>query len=141
MGIRHDEEEKADVSMSPLIDCVFLLLIFFLVSTMTKKENKDIDIELPVSTSAEKLMPSNNILVIGVNTDDEIFYDGELISMTALHKDLREIGIYEPDRRIRLDADEKVKLHRVVEILDLCQFNNLRNVGIRTYDEHYNKNK
>ena len=139
MGIQAQEEEEAEVSMSPLIDCVFLLLIFFIVSTMTKKQNKDIDISLPVSSSAEKLIPSNQELVIGVDQEKYIFFEGELVSLNGLHAELREIGVLEPDRRIRLDADEKTPLGRVVEILDLCQFNNLTNVGIRTYDEHYNK--
>ena len=139
MGIQAQDEEEAEVSMSPLIDCVFLLLIFFIVSTMTKKQNKDIDISLPVSSSAEKLIPSNQELVIGVDQEKYIFFEGEPVSLNGLHAELREIGVLEPDRRIRLDADEKTPLGRVVEILDLCQFNNLTNVGIRTYDEHYNK--
>ena len=139
MGIQAQEEEEAEVSMYPLIDCVFLLLIFFIVSTMTKKQNKDIDISLPVSSSAEKLIPSNQELVIGIDQKKNIFFEGEPVSLNGLHAELREIGVLEPDRRIRLDADEKTPLGRVVEILDLCQFNNLTNVGIRTYDEHYNK--
>ena len=139
MGIQAQEEEEAEVSMSPLIDCVFLLLIFFIVSTMTKKQNKDIDISLPVSISAEKLIPSNQELVIGIDQEKYIFFEGEPVSLNGLHAELREIGVLEPDRRIRLDADEKTPLGRVVEILDLCQFNNLTNVGIRSYDEHYNK--
>tara|TARA_B100001093_G_C26180581_1_gene739659 strand:- start:56 stop:478 length:423 start_codon:yes stop_codon:yes gene_type:complete len=139
MGIQAQEEEEAEVSMSPLIDCVFLLLIFFIVSTMTKKQNKDIDISLPVSISAEKLIPSNQELVIGIDQGKYIFFEGEPVSLNGLHAELREIGVLEPDRRIRLDADEKTPLGRVVEILDLCQFNNLTNVGIRSYDEHYNK--
>ena len=139
MGILQDEEESAEISMSPLIDCVFLLLIFFLVSTMSKKQDKDIDIELPESTSAESLLPGNEVLVIGLSTEGEVFFEGELISRTSLHQQLRLIGLNEPGKRIRLDADGNTQLHRIVEVLDLCQFNNLRNVGIRTYDEHYNK--
>lgn len=139
MGIQADEEDEAEVSMSPLIDCVFLLLIFFLVSTMTKKKNKDIDISPPMSSSAEKLMPEKDILVIGVDKEKEVYYEGDPVTLNTLHVNLREIGLFEPDRRIRLDADEEAPLSRVVEVLDLCQFNNLTNVGIRTYDEHYNK--
>lgn len=139
MSIHTEEEDQAEVSMSPLIDCVFLLLIFFIVSTMTKKQNKDIDVSLPVSSSAEKLIPSNQELVIGIDLEKSIFFEGEPITLNGLHAELRKIGVAEPDRRIRLDADEKASLSRVVEILDLCQFNNLTNVGIRTYDEYYNK--
>ena len=50
-----NNEDEPEVSMSPLIDCVFLLLIFFLVSTMTKEKNRDISVDLPTSESTIKL--------------------------------------------------------------------------------------
>lgn len=139
MAMFTEPEEDAEVSMSPLIDCVFLLLIFFLVSTMTRKENRDIDITLPQSTSAAKVKPSNDFLVIGVMADGELFLDGEPTTLNELHVSLRDIGIDQPEQYIRLDADESTPLHRIVEVLDVCQFNNLSNVGIRTYDEFYNR--
>lgn len=139
MGIRRTEDDSAEVSMSPLIDCVFLLLIFFLVSTMTKKEDRDIDITLPQSNSAEKLLPSDDEIVIGVNAEGNLFLNGAQTSIMRLHVDLREIALHSPEQYVRLDSDAATPLHRVVEILDLCQFNNLKNVGIRTYDEYYNK--
>ena len=71
--MRRTDNEAAEVSMSPLIDCVFLLLIFFLVSTMTKKENRDIDITLPQSNSAEKLLPNDDEIVIGVDAEGNLF--------------------------------------------------------------------
>ena len=52
-----NNEEEPEVSMSPLIDCVFLLLIFFLVSTMTKVKSRDIPVNLPTSEAAVKLKP------------------------------------------------------------------------------------
>ena len=139
MPIPREEEDQAEVSMSPLIDCVFLLLIFFLVSTMTKKENRDIDISLPESISAERLLPSDDHLVIGIDAEGDVYYDGETTTLTQLHSDLRQVAVDNPEQYIRLDADEDTPLYKVVEILDLCQFNNLGNVGIRTYDEHYNR--
>ena len=139
MGMIQEDEEEAEVSMSPLIDCVFLLLIFFLVSTMTRKEDKDINIDLPQSTSAAEKIPDDKMLVIGVSKEGEIFVEGVPTTLTQLHFDLRELSIKDPERFIRLDADGDTPLHEVVEVLDLCQFNNLPNVNIRTYDEHYNQ--
>ena len=59
MRIRRSNEDKLEIGMSSLIDCVFLLLIFFLVTTIAKKENRDIDIDdMPISSlsSLERLM-------------------------------------------------------------------------------------
>lgn len=52
MRLPLDEEEKVDIQMSPLIDCVFLLLIFFLVTTMMKKWEMQIPLSLPEMTSS-----------------------------------------------------------------------------------------
>lgn len=134
-----EEEDKAEVSMGPMIDCVFLLLIFFLVATMLKKDDRDIDITPPVSESAVKLKPDDNVLVIGIDKDGGLYYQGVETTTNELHENLKRIAIDEPDKRIRLDADEATPFHRVVEVLDICQFRGLKNVGIRTYDKHYNR--
>jgi biopolymer transport protein ExbD len=139
MGVQFEPEEQAEVSMSPLIDCVFLLLIFFLVSTMTKKENMDIDIALPVSTAAEAEIPKTGVVVVGIDKEGKLYYKGEETTVNMLHLELRDISLANTKTPIRLDSDKETPLHRVVEVMDLCQFNNLVNVGIRTYDEHYNK--
>jgi biopolymer transport protein ExbD len=134
-----EEEEEAEVSMSPLIDCVFLLLIFFLVSTMMKKTNKDIDIQLPDSNSAEKMLPTNDQLVIGINQDGTYYLEGVEESIMQIHASLRDIAVNHPDYQIRIDTDRDAPLHKVVEIVDLCQFDGLNNIVLRSYDEHYNK--
>jgi biopolymer transport protein ExbD len=135
----NEEEETEDISLTPLIDAVFLLLIFFLVSTMMKKINRDIDIQLPESVSAERLMPTDDNRVIGIDADGRIFDQGEPTTVQALHNNIRNLGIEDPDTPIRLDVDQATPTHRVIEVLDLCRFNNLNNVGIRTYDEFYNR--
>lgn len=64
-----NNEDEPEVSMSPLIDCVFLLLIFFLVSTMTKVKNRDISVDLPTSESAIKLKPDDKQAIVGLDAE------------------------------------------------------------------------
>lgn len=139
MHIQSDEETAAGVNLSPLIDCVFLLLIFFLVATMIKKEDKDISIDLPASESAVQLRPDDNVLVLGIDAESKLYFEGAPSTLTQLHENLRHIAVASPDTRIRLDADAVTPIHRVIEVLDICQFRGLHNVGIRTYDESYNR--
>lgn len=138
MRMIEEQTEDAEVSMSPLIDCVFLLLIFFLVATMLKQVDKDIDISLPDSGSAVKLPAEDDTLVIGIDATGGLYYEGAPTGRNDLHQYLREVAIATPERRIRLDADAAAPFHRVVEVLDACQFRGLNNVGIRTYDDQYN---
>lgn len=136
---RAEDEEAEDVPITPLIDAVFLLLIFFLVSTMIKKINRDIAIDLPESASAERLSPSRHNRVIGINAEGGVFYEGQPTTIQSLHQSIRALGVQDDTVQIRLDVDRATPTHRVIEVLDLCRFNHLLNVGIRTFDEFYNR--
>ncbi len=125
----------ADLALAPLIDCVFLLLIFFLICTMLKQESKDIDIDLPASISSLEVRPDDRISVIGIDREGKLYWEGWPTTVNLLHQQLREVSEREPGKRLRLDCDQRAPFHRVVEVLDICQFRDLRNVGVRTYDE------
>ena len=116
-----NNEDEPEVSMSPLIDCVFLLLIFFLVSTMTKVKNRDISVDLPTSESAIKLKPDDKQAIVGLDAEGNFYWDGQPCSTNFI------------------DMDKNTPFGRFVEVMDACQFYNLTNIGIRTYDENYNR--
>ncbi|NWK56670.1 biopolymer transporter ExbD [Verrucomicrobiaceae bacterium N1E253] len=140
MRISDQDEEEFEVSLSPLIDCVFLLLIFFLLTTMLKKDNRDISIDLPVSTSALELAADDKNTVIGLNAVGEVHIDGVPSDLNDLRVVLKDIYMMNgPDHQIRLDADTECPAFRVVEVLDICQFIGMRNLAVRTYDEFYNQ--
>ena len=67
MRIRKNDDDDVTLEMSPLIDCVFLLLIFFLVTTMMKKLEKQIPIEVPdpAVTISENMDARRVILALG----------------------------------------------------------------------------
>lgn len=134
-----EETDKVELGMASLIDCVFLLLIFFLVTTMLKKDRKEIEVSLPVSASSLEMAPDDSMLVIGIDREGNLFYEGEPTTVQLLHEKLRSVELATPDQRIRLDTDEETPFHRVVEVLDALQFRNLRNVGVRTYHEKFDR--
>jgi len=137
---RYDDDEDVALSMSPLIDCVFLLLIFFLVTTMLKKDLKEVEhLNLPVSRSSLEVPPDDSVLAIAIDAEGEIYLEGETTTLTELLGEFKLIEQNEPDRRIRLDTDENTPFYRFVEVLDALSFRNLRNVGVRTYHEKYDK--
>jgi len=135
---RYEEDEDVALSMSPLIDCVFLLLIFFLVTTMLKQDLKEVEhLQLPASRSSLEVPPDDSMLVIAIDADADIYLEGELTTRSELLDRLRQVEQEEPDRRIRLDTDGETPFYRLVEVLDALNFRNLNNVGVRTYHEKY----
>jgi len=91
MRLSDQDEDEFDVSLSPLIDCVFLLLIFFLLTTMLKKDSRDISIDLPSSTSALEMPADDKNTVIGINSVGEIHIDGAPSDLNELRVTLKDI--------------------------------------------------
>lgn len=107
---------------------------------MTKVKDKDIAIDLPTSESAIKLKPDDKQAIVGLDKDGNYYWDGQRCSTNFLLEQLRTVCVSTPERRIRIDMDKDTPFGRFVEVMDACQFYNLSNIGIRTYDENYNKN-
>lgn len=134
----YDDDQDVALSMSPLIDCVFLLLIFFLVTTMLKKDLREVEhLNLPISRSSLEVPPDESMLAIAIDAEGEVYLEGEPTTIGQLIDELKIIEQSDPERRIRLDTDEQTPFYRLVEVLDALSFRNLRNVGVRTYHEKY----
>lgn len=134
MRCKFDDEELT-VDMAPLIDCVFLLLIFFLVATTLKKIDKELPLELPDSSAAMEIQQPDAFSVIGIDMDGTFYLDGTPATISQLQNNLRTVKASDPDKKFRLDVDKQVPFHKVMEILDVLRFEELTNVGINTRNE------
>lgn len=131
------EDESIEVQMAPLIDCVFLLLIFFLVATTLKKIDEELPLELPASAAAIQVQQPDQYTVLSIDKDHNIYVDGTPVSLGLLQSTLRRRAQTDPSSKVRLDVDENVPFRRVMEILDIIRFENLKNVGINTRKEKF----
>jgi biopolymer transport protein ExbD len=127
-----DEEDRAEVHMAPLIDCVFLLLIFFLVAGTLKKAHKELEIELPNSAASKEAKSEYATLIIEVTRDGKIYLDSEPMSKTLLRTRLRNAAAEFPERQVRIDGDRNTAYQHITYLMDLLQFEGLKNVRFRT---------
>jgi len=134
MKILKEEDEAVEVQMAPLIDCVFLLLVFFLVATTLKKIEPVLPLELPVSHAALRTPVQQELLVIGVDQRGQVYLRGQPASTTQLRDALRELA-RQPNPRVRLDVDRRVPFEEVVRVVDTCVFEGIKDVGFLTRDD------
>lgn len=135
MNIDLTDDDVMDVPMAPLIDCVFLLLIFFLVATTLKKLDRELPLELPESAAAAGVPRSDDLLVISLDAEGSPFLDGAPISTGMLHERLRQAAGRHPGPKVRIDGDRAAPLESIVQVLDLCSFEGLKDVRIRARDD------
>ncbi len=132
MRLKWGDDEEIAVQMAPLIDCVFLLLIFFLVATTLKKVEKELPLDLPEAAAAVSRQVDDNMTIISIDAGGNFYLGSEPVGQAYLGKKLRELGAEDTSHRIRIDGDRNAPLWAAVQVLDMCNFESLSNVGIKT---------
>lgn len=120
MNLRQSRSDEPEVNLTPLIDVVFILLIFFMVSTTFQKES-EINIELPEASGkpAEERKAS---LEIVIDADGHYFIDGQQVVNTELDTLKRAVRKYLGERSempVIIRADRKTPYESVVRAMDV----------------------
>ncbi len=110
-------EESAEINLSPLIDMVFLLLIFFMVTTVFVEET-GIDVDKPRAASAEALEKTS--ILIAVSRDGQVVYGGQTLGINRVRGLVARL-LQNRDMPVIVIADEQAATGRVVEVIDQCK--------------------
>jgi biopolymer transport protein ExbD len=116
------------MDLTPLIDVVFLLLIFFLVTSVFKKDELALLLKLPKSDQGVGNEKKIEQITIELSRED-IAFNGKKSSMEALPQLLEKAS---KESLVNLRVDGEVKYQRLVKVLDLLQLNKLENVSLIT---------
>ncbi len=134
MRTRKPEEEPFEIMLIPMIDCMLVIIIFFLVATTLKNREKELPLDLPESAAAPSIEQPPDLFVIGVDKEGRAYLSSgdriEAVDTERLHQRLREVARLNPNQRIRVDGDRNTRFEDIIHILDLCQFEGLKNVGL-----------
>ena len=124
---RHVEFEKGRLDIAPLIDVVFLLLIFFML-TSSYIFQPGIKINLPKAVTSEVIQEKN--LVITVSAKDLIYLNNRSVTLKELKSFLEEAA--KDNRPLLIKADRQASLGKVVQIWDTCREAGLTQINIAT---------
>jgi biopolymer transport protein ExbD len=122
---RHSKEPHIDVIN--LIDVVFVLLIFFVMTTTFNKET-GVDISKPSAGSASQL--SKEPLSIGITREGSIYVNDRQVDMATLASLLKREAAADPEKSIVLVADKESNMGLAVQILDECNIAGLKKVSV-----------
>ncbi|RXJ79392.1 biopolymer transporter ExbD [Arcobacter sp. F2176] len=114
--------------ITPLIDVVFILLIFFIVSSVFKKDELALVLNLPTS-SAKEIELKQKEIIIELDRGKLAIY-GKEVSISNLEEEISKIK--DKQRNIIFRIDKEVKYERVIKILDLLQKHELFNISLLT---------
>lgn len=127
-AIRRREESRVDVT--PLIDVIFQLVLFFMVST-TFVTSPGIQVDLPRS-SAQTIIREKQDLNVWMTTEGAIYLDREPMTWQALGQRLSQAAMQDPNTMVIIKADTEVDHGRVVAVMDLARGRGLTRLAIAT---------
>lgn len=129
----YDEDEESKIDMTPMLDIVFIMLIFFIVTTSFVRES-GIDINRPIAKSTQKKSKSNNILV-AITQNEEIWIDKRQIDLRALRANIQRLSANEDEVSVIIQADVSAKTGILVAVMDQIKMAGIEAISISTKKE------
>jgi biopolymer transport protein ExbD len=138
MRINLGEDEQPEIGLIALIDCIFFLLMFFMVATSFKQQSEiqgqsELAVVLPeASASLEGSASVPNVIAIGIDKKGDLFLDGKPISIKKLQDQLRANSENNKQTLVEINGDEAAAYKYIVSVIDICQFEGLTNIALHT---------
>ncbi len=132
MRIRRESDERFEIALAPLIDMVFLLLIFFLVATRFSDPERDQAVKLPEVSEGTAMKKTPDEIIVNVRQGGVLVVSGRILTTDELQQKLIE-GVKEnPKLVVKVRGDALVYHKHTVAVLELCQKAGIKTVSIVT---------
>ncbi len=122
------KSESVELNMSPLIDMVFILLIFFLVTASFVKESGAPSISTPFATTAKKKQTTN--MIVGVTADGLIYIEGKAVDIRSVRTMMEKFYHEDPGGSVVISADQDAKFSVPIEVLAKIREAGVTNVTV-----------
>ena len=130
-GALQAEEEDNEINLTPMLDVVFIMLIFFIVTASFIKE-AGIDVTRPGATTADK--QEDAAILIAISANDEIWIDRRETDPRALRAAIEKLHSENPKGSIVIQADEQSTNEMLVIVMEAAKQVGVENVAIATDD-------
>ncbi|MEM8988589.1 MAG: biopolymer transporter ExbD [Pseudomonadota bacterium] len=128
---RREEEEDVDVNMTPLLDIVFIMLIFFIVtSTFVKEPGQDV-IRPPAVTSTDQ----KPAILVAITADNEIWINKEEVEVDSVRFAAERLRAENPKGGAVIQADADSDAQYLVDVLDQLQAAGVRQIAVATEED------
>jgi biopolymer transport protein ExbD len=124
---RRSNRSVVELNIAPLIDMVFILLIFFLVTTSFVKET-GIDVNRPTASSA--VSQAKATILIGINADNRVFIDHREVDVRAVRANVERALAENPEGAVVVVADQASSTGTAIQVMDGCRMGGATNVSL-----------
>lgn len=126
------EPEVQGIDISPLIDVVFILLIFFMVTTTFVKDLK-LEINRPTASTSNRA--ASDVIRISIDQSGDIYIDSQQIKLWALQNKVRDLLSESAEKSVLVITDESVPVSTLVGVVDEARLSGASEVAVATESE------
>lgn len=121
------EEEDSNIDLTPMLDVVFIMLIFFIVTASFVKES-GIDVNRPDAETAQKKERAN--ILVAIDERNQIWIDKRQVDPRAVRANIERLHAENPQGSVVIQADKNSKNERLVQVMDAARQAGVYNVSI-----------
>ena len=120
-------QEESGLDLTPMLDIVFIMLIFFIVTTSFVKET-GVDVNRPNAETAERDEKGN--ILVAITQNNEIWIDKRRIDLKAVRANIERLKIEYPEGSVIIQADKEARSGLLVETMDQIRLAGVQNISI-----------
>jgi biopolymer transport protein ExbD len=120
-------EEEAEINMTPMLDIVFIMLIFFVVTTSFVKES-GVDVSRPAATTAERKEHGN--IMIGITSENQVWIARQRVDVRAVRATVARLHAENPAGAVVIQADRRAEAGILVQVIDQSRAAGVHDVSI-----------
>ena len=124
------EEDNIQINILPMIDIIFVILSFFIVSSLYLVKLETIPIKLPSSQTAN--LEKDSLIIVSLNIENKVFVDDKFIDISILENEIRSKLRGSKNSKVVLRADKGIKYGEVILILDVLRKIENIQIGVST---------
>jgi len=125
---RLEQETGQQIDMSPLLDVVFILLIFFIVTTVFVRES-GVEVDKPKAVSASRL--EQQVIFLAITDSQQVFFDGSQIGVAGVRSAVEQM-LKQQQRPVVIQADKTVPTELLVQVIDEAKLAGAAQVNLAT---------
>jgi len=132
MPLKTDSIEEPNLNLTPMIDIVFLLIIFFMVGTQFSELERELDVQVPSVAQAQPLVGLPDEIVVNIRRDGEIVLDTQVKSLEQLEQALVAARQRYKQQAVMIRGDAQVPYQHVASVLSACHRAEIQSVSLAT---------
>lgn len=127
------QPQHSGMNLVPLIDVLFILLIFFIVTFSMARFETELNISVPASESGTESVRRVGELVVNIRQDGTIVFNSQVLTEAQLLEQFKEIARFDTKRAIIIRGDETTHFDKIFRVLDLSHQTGLHHVSFATH--------